>query len=158
MIKAAILIRKEIANVLKNIGTSERLQKAKILEDDISQIRMLHFRSLQLGSNDVLAIAAVFEQNKAYAEEFINSVSFSYNPRIGDAGVAAIASSLPVSLSELGLVDCGLTDSGGIELLRWMERATELKMICMEQNNFSEKLQTEFRVFQKNNPHIMVVI
>jgi hypothetical protein len=55
------------------------------------------------------------------------------------------------------LVDCGIGDRGGTEILNWAKASSNLKMICIEQNNFSEKLKMEFNVFKKENLRITVV-
>jgi hypothetical protein len=54
-------------------------------------------------------------------------------------------------------VDCGIRDVGGVEILNWMRRATDLQMICVEQNNFSEKLRLEFNQFSIANPQVFIV-
>ena len=64
---------------------------------------------------------------------------------------------LPKSICEIGLVNCGISDIGGIEILQCMLNSPNLQMICMEQNNFSEKLKLEFNKFRTANPHILVV-
>jgi hypothetical protein len=68
-----------------------------------------------------------------------------------------IAKKLPHSIYEIGLVGCGIGDKGGTEVLNWMRKSYNLQMICIEQNNFSEKLKIEFNVFKKENPKVMVI-
>ena len=64
---------------------------------------------------------------------------------------------LPKSILEIGLVNCGINDIGGAEILNWMRSASSLRMICIEQNNFSENLKSEFKQFSNHNPQILVV-
>jgi len=106
----------------------------------------------------MVAIADILEQEKGANDDFIKSISFSYNNLIGDIGATVLARSLPSSICEIGLVDCGIGDKGGTEMLNWIKTSPKLKMICIEQNNFSDRLKMEFKVFKKNNPKIMVVI
>lgn len=88
----------------------------------------------------------------------ITSISFSYNPYFGDEGVIIFVKNLPLSIQKIGLVDCGLSNKGGSALLKWIKQAPNLKMICIEQNNFSQKLKAEFHMFAKDNPNILLVI
>lgn len=128
-----------------------------MLENDVSQTSSLNLRDLRLDSSRVSSIGVILEKEKRKNSNFITSISFSYNPLIGDLGVIAIAQSLPYTIREVGLVDCGTGDQGGLEILKWMKKSTNLNMICMEQNNFSEALEMEFRDFIKKNPNVMVV-
>lgn len=150
-------ILKEIANILKKTGNLECQNKGNLLELDTYQSNALHLRSLDLNASDMIAIASVLKQEKENSE-FIDSISFSYNHLIGDSGVIALVRSLPSSISEVGLVNCGIGDEGGAEILKWMHKSPNLQMICVEQNNFSDKLKSEFSQFKNNHPKIMVVV
>lgn len=147
---------KEIARILKKIGSAACLEKAKDLENESSQPNTLHLRSLGLGSNDISAIASILEQEKD--SSVLTSISFSYNKQMGDLGATALAKSLPASLQEIGLVGCGIRDTGGRAILHWMKTAPHLHMICMEQNDFSNELKKEFEVFKQHHPQILVVL
>lgn len=149
-------MHKKIAKVLRKIGNSACLEKAKQLEDEVDQTRTLNLRNLSLKPNDIIAIADVLKHEKD--TDFIKSISLSYNNLMGDVGATVLARSLPASIGEIGLVDCGIGDQGGRELLNWMKTSSKLTMICMEQNNFSDKLKIEFKTFKLNNPKILVVI
>jgi hypothetical protein len=114
-------------------------------------------RDLRLDASGIAVIAPILEEEKNRNSNSIASISFSYNPLIGDEGVAAIVKSLPASICEIGLVDCGIGDIGGVKILKWMKKSTNLNMICAEQNNFSEGIKLEFHDFKKKNPNVMVV-
>jgi|TARA_R110002110_G_scaffold92763_9_gene241990 hypothetical protein len=114
-------------------------------------------RNLCLDASGIAVIAPVLEEEKNRNSNSITSISFSYNQLIGDEGAAAIVKSLPASICEIGLVDCGIGDKGGMEILTWMKKSPALQMICMEQNNFSEALKMELRNFKSNNLNVMVV-
>ena len=98
-------------------------------------------------------------KKKVINDDCIKSISFSYNNLIGDIGATVLARSLLSSICEIGLVDCGINDKGGTEILNWVKTLPNLTMICIEQNNFSEKLKMEFKVFQKreskNNSRVL---
>jgi hypothetical protein len=114
-------------------------------------------RDLWLDASGIAVITAILEEEKNRNSNSITSISFSYNQLIGDLGATAIVKNLPISICEIGLVDCGIGDMGGSQILTWMKKSPAFQMICMEQNNFSEALKMEFRNFKRNNPNVMVV-
>jgi hypothetical protein len=147
----------KIAKALREIGNLKCLEKAKCLENNLSQTSSLNLRNVELSSSDIDVISVILEEEKIHDSNFITSISFSYNHLIGDTGVMAIVRSLPASIREVGFVNCGIGDKGGSEILIWMKKSPHLQMICMEQNNFSEALKLEFRDFQKKSPNVTVV-
>ena len=156
--KLIYLFCKKIANILRETGNTECLKKAIILEDAHSQASDLHLRKLNLKHSELIAIPKALDEEKVKNNNVIKSISLSYNYLISDVGAASIVNSLPASIREIGLVDCGIGDKGAAALLDWMKTSTNLLTICVERNNFSEKLKMEFRTFKKNHPHTMVVI
>lgn len=146
----------EIAKVLRKTDNLNCLKRAETLEADGSQTGILNLRNLGLNPTDAVAIADILKQDKINNSDFIQSISFSYNNLIADGGAIAIIESLPLSISEIGLVDCGIGDEGGIEILNWMRKSTNLQMICAEQNNFSDTQRKEFMLFKNHYPRIMV--
>ena len=128
------------------------------LENIKQPTNQLHLRNLGLTSSEVMAIAQALSEGTTGKKNALRSVSFSYNPLLGDRGAIALAKAFPPSIVEIGLVNCSIGDPGGKELLEWAKRARNLRMICIEQNNFSENLKMEFRKFSHNHPHIMVVV
>lgn len=72
------------------------------------------------------------------------SFSLSYNRAVGDAAANALTTAFPASLRELGLVDCGIGDVGGIALLQWARKAPRLQMFCVEGNTFSDSVTRQF--------------
>ncbi|MFT6502971.1 MAG: hypothetical protein ACJASQ_003103 [Crocinitomicaceae bacterium] len=145
----------EIAKLLRKKGNLECTQKSENLENGTSEISNLSLRNLGLNEKDIADITTIIEQGNDTIN--IKSISFSYNQLIGDAGATLIAKKLPHSIYEIGLVGCGIGDKGGTEVLNWMRKSYNLQMICIEQNNFSEKLKMEFNIFKKENPKLMVV-
>lgn len=151
---------KKIAEVLRKNGSLECMSKAQELEKDAFQSRSLDLRSLGLKSGDIVALSEILtaaKESKDISIDLIDSFSLSYNSEIGDIGATHLARSLPITLSQLGLVACGISDQGGVEILQWMKETTSLQMICIEQNPLSEKVTLEFQNFKKNNPNVVVV-
>ena len=62
-------------------------------------------------------------------------------PGIGDIAASALLAALPSDLVELGLVGCCLTDRSGEEALHFMLRSTGLKVMCVEDNDFSQTMK-----------------
>jgi hypothetical protein len=150
-------VYKKLAKVLRTIGSSECIKKAQQLEDDDYKTRTLNLRNLSLKPNNITAIATILKQENYNNTNVIKSISFSYNTLMGDAGATALAKSLPTSLSEIGLVECGIGDNGGRAILNVVKRLQQLKMIFIEQNKFSDQLKMEYEAFGQANPKITVV-
>ncbi len=145
---------KQLAKVLRRIGTAECLKKVVTLEKQEFKTSTLNLRNLKLNATDIIEIANILQHDN---DNTLRSISFSYNPLIGDEGAALLANSFPISINEIGLVGCGIGDIGAIEILHWMKKSTTLKMICIEGNNFSDNVKRDFKAFKKDNPHIMVI-
>lgn len=122
----------------------------------LDENNVLHLRSRDLDETDVSSIVTMLQQIK-HDDKGIESISFSYNPRIGDSWITRIMQSMPASVKEIGCVGCGINDVWGLEILEWMKRSSNLQMICIEQNSFSDDLKQQFNIFKKQNPHIMVI-
>jgi hypothetical protein len=88
----------------------------------------------------------------------LGSLSLSYNPGIGDAGASVVAQALPATITELGLVGCGIGDQGGEALLHWAENASGLRMICVEDNQFSDETKTRFVELARAKHNLFVVV
>jgi hypothetical protein len=147
----------KIAATLRSIGSAKCLEKAKMIEHELTDTRTLNLRDLSLTPSNLKSIVGCFEQEKENDNQLLKSISFSYNHLIGDSGAIDLAMNLPKSICEIGLVDCGLSDIGGIEILKWMKGSSNLQMICIEQNNFSEQLKFEFRKFSASRPQVLVI-
>lgn len=77
--------------------------------------------------------------------------------QIGDEGAIFLAKNLAGSIQEIGLVNCGITDKGGSEILNWIKDSPHLRMICIEENNFSSKLKLRFADYKKDQPEIRLL-
>jgi hypothetical protein len=151
-------IQSRIAGILRKTGRRECLEKAALLENSEQNSSRLHLRNLGLLPEEVMQIASVFKEMERSGNFNIDSISFSYNHSLRDEGAVALIKSLPISIRELGLVNCGIGETGGQELYNWIKNAPNLKMICAEQNSFSDKLRSDFMNFSIQNPQIIVVV
>lgn len=151
-------IHLRVAEVLRDLGRKECIETAALLAHSDKHNRRLHLRSLSLSSDEAALVAIALKGNEATGDTNIESISFSHNRGLGNDGAIALINALPISIRELGFVNCGIRVLGGQELLRWMESATNLKMMCAEQNSFSDKLKSEYHKFSIANPQIMVVV
>lgn len=149
------MVNDQIAQLLRQKGDSTCIQKAESLENENAGLRNLHLRNLGLDEKDIAGIANILEQETNSTT--IKSISFSHNQGIGDVGATLLANKIPHSIREIGLVDCGISDKGGSEILHWMRKSTHLQMICMEQNDFSDELRMEFSNFKREHPNVLVV-
>lgn len=148
-------IQQQSAAVLRKIGSKACIEKARTLESSATPMTSFNFRSLGLSLPAIISIAAILKREKD--NEAIASISFSYNRLLGDEGAIALAQSLPDSIREVGLVDCRIGEKGGTALLDWIKEAPNLKMICIEQNHFSDALRMAFRDVSKERPNTLVV-
>lgn len=70
-------------------------------------------------------------------------MSFSYNQFIGDIGTGIILTNLPKTIREIVLK---------------IKALTRLKILCIDQNIFSNLIKKEFKAFSTMNPQVLVVI
>lgn len=149
-----------LAGALRSIGSEFCVDAAQRLETngrnngDIS----LHLRRAGLSGPDAAVIGRALGALTTAEAATLVSFSLSYNSGIGDAGIAAIAPALPVPLAELGLVGCGIGDRGGEALLHWAQNASGLRVICVEDNQFSEHIKTRFADLARTNKNLLVVV
>ncbi len=151
-------IQSKIAGILRKIGRKECIEKAELLIDSENKSNGLNLRSLGLRAAEVMQLALVLKDIEKTGNPKIDSISFSYNSLLKDKGAIIIIKSLPISIRELGFVNCGIEDSGGQELLNWMKNAPNLSMVCAERNSFSDKLKSDFAKFGIEYPNVIVVV
>ena len=145
----------ELSKVLKEIGNKKCLDKAKSLENLPTHFRSLNFRSLDLNAENVLSISVCI--SKFQTPKQLKSISFSYNQNMGDVGVKALVENLPKSLTEIGLVGCGIKDEGGQLVLGWIKTLPNLNVICIENNHFTETIKQSLKNYSNQHPEVLVV-
>ena len=158
--------KKEISNqfippeILSQIGNvvclnaAERLEASRALKVEYD----LHLRNADLGASDAEIIARGIHQNYLNSGPALRTFSMSYNPGLTDSGVVALTRAFPSTLTELGLVECAIGDEGGAALLRWSKQANELRMICVEGNNFSSSIRLAFKALAQQRPSLLIVV
>lgn len=118
----------------------------------------LHLRSAGLDTADATNIAAAIRGSTADEQLSLRSFSSSYNPDIGELGAVALINSLPPTLSEIGMVGCGLGDESGEALLDWVQNASSIRMICVEGNAYSPKMRQRISNLRKDRSGLTVIV
>jgi len=77
------------------------------------------------------------------------SISMSYNSNLGDEGVLVLVKNLPATVTEIGLVNSNIGDTGGEALISWARKAKKLLWLCIEENTFSNEMINRLRRFSK---------
>lgn len=150
----------ELAGTLRTIGGEVCVQAARRLDalpGDATTFD-LHLRQAGLSRPDADLLAVALRSSGTRGAPKLGSFSLSYNPGMGDEGASAIASALPTSLPELGMVGCGLGDRAGEALLRWARRAPELHTMCIEQNRFSGHLKARFNALGRQRSGFLMMV
>jgi hypothetical protein len=150
--------QQKLACILRDVGNKACTDQAEMVEHATAPLTSLHFRSLGLESSDTVRIAEALQLDGDSVYHAIQSLSLSYNNNLGDKGATALAKHLPHSLREIGLVDCGIGDIGGLALLEWIKKCPYLRMVCIEQNNFSIELRSKFRLFSDGVNHLTLIV
>ena len=150
----------ELITALRSIGTSGCLAAADRLEASTgSQAGFdLHLRSAGLNQADSQVLADGMLRANAGNTLSLRSFSASYNPELGDVGAATLATAFPATVTELGLVGCSVGDAGARPILEWARSAPNLRMICVEGNNFSTGIKEQFRDLASLGRNMLVVV
>ena len=149
-------LKKELPKDLQLKASEILLEKINAIQTNSNHSDTLNFRNLELDSSEVASIMEIVTESNA--NRSIKSISFSYNQLLGDDGTITIINNLPNTVNEIGLVDCGIGDCGGKIILKKIKNLTNLKMLCIEQNNFSDLIKQEFKTFSSKNPQILIVV
>ena len=118
----------------------------------------LHLRNADLNYNEIKLIAEAIKTVHDKRGPSLQSFSVSYNPHLGDEGVLILVKTLPPTVTEIGLVQCGIGDKGGGALITWAAKAPKLKWLCVEQNLFSDEIKNRFIQFGKKRNGLLVVL
>lgn len=118
----------------------------------------LHLRRAGLDAQFAALLADAIRHTVAEAGPVLRSFSASYNPDLTDTGITALATAFPVSMTELGFVGCSIGDAGGDAILKWAQRALSPKLICMEQNLFSDAFKEEVAMLRRRTPGLMIIV
>lgn len=151
---------KNLIDGLRLIGKDVCLSSANRLQTTVDPTAKisLHLRSAGLDSDDARILANALDLHFDQGGQQIRSFSVSYNPMLGDDGVLTLSTALPPDVSDIGFVGCGIGDEGGTALLRWAQKSTQLRMICVEGNSFSDGLIASFHRLSDTRPGLLVVV
>ena len=118
----------------------------------------LHLRSANLNNVEVARIAEAIKTTHDAGGPSLRSFSMSYNQQLSDEGVLSLVKTLPSTLTEIGLVGCGIGDKGGEALMAWASGAPKLHWFCVEQNAFSNQVKARLIEFGKQRSGLLVVV
>jgi hypothetical protein len=129
---------------LRQINTKISLQVADKLEVEDSHKIELELRDAHFGKGDIRIISNVLSTLSNQQDYQITSFSLSYN-EITDTDIKQLSVSMPSNLEQLGLVGCSISDTGAEYLLEWLKKSTQLKLLCIEDNNFNNEFKVKFK-------------
>ena len=118
----------------------------------------LHLRSASLNEDDVKSIGSVIKTVHEDGTLRLNSFSVSYNPSIQIGGATALLEGLPNHLTEFGMVGCSLDDELGPAISAFLSRSTRLRLICVEENDFSQKVKAVIRDATRHLSRCVVIV
>lgn len=152
------MIQTELIRALRSIGKPVCLQAADRLDASTGSVAKFDLHLRHAGLNTTNARVLADGLSRAGAGLLLRSFSVSYNPDLGDIGATALAEVFPETMTELGLVGCSIGDAGGRSVLQWAETARDIRMICIEGNNLSVSMKSQFKDFAALNCDILVVV
>ena len=118
----------------------------------------LHLRNALLDITDVNHIAEAIDTVAREGGPVLQSFSMSYNANVGDEGVLTLTRTLPSTLTELGLVECGIKDRGGNALVDWAANKSALHWLCVEGNAFTSDTTNRFIDLRMKRKALLVVV
>ena len=134
-----------LIDVLRSIGKPVCAEAAGSLSDKNAADKnySLHLRNAGLNSEDAGQIGQSMREVHARHDIRLDSFSASYNEGLGKKGVAHLLTNLPDHVGELGLVGCNLDDASASLIVDFMSRSQSLRMVCVEDNNFSASAKAD---------------
>lgn len=147
-------------NALKTIGTKVTIAAARKLESTFASNApfSLHLRNAQLSPIDAETLAQAIGKFAPKDRQVLSSFSASYNTSMGDVGAIALVKSLPDTVNEIGFVGCAIGDKSGQALLDWAKKAQNLRVMCVENNNFSNSIKLQIRELANQKNNLLVVV
>jgi hypothetical protein len=118
----------------------------------------LHLRNASLTPAEIEHIAKAIKTVDDDHGPALQSFSMSYNPKLRNEGVLSLVHSLPATVTEIGLVGCGVGDHGAKALITWVAKAPKLRMLCVEQNALSSATKVQLLKLSEQRPHLLVVV
>jgi len=149
-----------LAEALRATGNAVCVKEADRLQTSSRSTSTLnlHLRQAGLNVRDAVLIAEGMRDDTNRVIGSIQSFSVSYNQELEDAGVIALVNSFPPTLTEAGMVDCGIGDEGGDAIFNWAKNSVALRMVCIERNNFSQGMRARFRALGDERKDLFIVV
>lgn len=135
------------------MNSNQKLKKMLLLKNNV-----LNYRSQNLSSQEINEVINNLKSAADQDESNLSSLSFSYNSSFGNEGAIELTKLNLQNLTVIGLVSCNIEDEGGVALLKWFQHMPQMTLICIEQNNFSMTVKSEFRAFGSQNPNLLMVV
>jgi hypothetical protein len=117
----------------------------------------LHLRNADLNSSQIKSIAAAIKVVDENDGPRLRSFSMSYNANLGDEGVLILVQNLPQTITEIGLVQSGMSDQGAEALIVWATKAKQLRWLCIEENIFSTEIKHKLKKLGQERSDLLVV-
>lgn len=146
-----------LSDALRAIGSPMCLKASEQLQGATRATVTLHLRSADIDAEGAGLIAKAMARVSLEQQARLRSFSLSYNP-IGNDGAVRLARALPTRLASLGLVGCGIADTGAMALLDWTRQAAGLGMICIEGNEIARPLRQSFADLGRQTPGLSVYV
>lgn len=118
----------------------------------------LHLRTASLSEDDAKSIASAIKTVHEDSSLRLNSFSVSYNPRIQMGGAIALLEVLPSHLTEFGMVGCSLNDELEPAITLFLSRSENLRLICVEENDFSPRVKGAIRDATKHLSRCLLIV
>jgi hypothetical protein len=152
-------LEQSLQAALRTIGSKTCMAAANDLADRAtgSSGVTFHLRNAGITSDGAALIADALSSVTQIERARLRSFSLSYS-EISDGGAIALASALPGTLGELGMVGCSITDQGAEAVRQWAVNAHGLRMICIEGNPMSETMRRAFAKLRQTSPNLAVFV
>lgn len=158
--EGSLMALDELVDVLKRLDrpAANKAAARLALLTDSDRSYDLHLRDALLTAHDADLIAAALQAVKRNGGPALRSFSMSYNAELGDEGVLSVCKNLPDSVTEIGLVGCGVGDKGAAALIEWALPVVALRWLCVEDNDFSDEAKDRLLQLTQNNRHLLVIV
>lgn len=152
-------LEQSLQTALRTIGSKTCMAAADDLADraTCSSGLTFHLRNAGITSDGAALIADALTSITQIERARLRSFSLSYS-EISDEGAIALASALPGTLGELGMVGCSITDQGAEAVRQWAANAHGLRMICIEGNPMSGAMRKAFAKLRQTSPNLAVFV
>jgi len=111
-----------------------------------------------LNSSDAKKISEALKSARQNHNIRLMSFSVSYNPSLGSIGAESILTSLPKDVEMLGMVGCDLDDNTGEHLIEYTQKSKNLSMVCVEGNNFSQRIKDKIHSLRQQKTGCTILI